>query len=76
MRVQFKVPQGWLQEKVNGYQRHGWKMRKRVRWNLLKRRWNVKLISEFRELEKRHIDLLEKERLKGVESQQRGSTEI
>ena len=50
-------------------------MRKCVKWNLLQERWNVKLIKKFRELEKRHIDLLEKERLKGVESQQKGSIE-
>ena len=74
MRVQFEVLQGWLQEKENGYQRHGWKMRKHVRWNLLKKIWNVKLISEFRELEKRYIYFLDNERLKGVESQQKGST--
>ena len=28
MRVQLEVIQGWLQEKENGYQRHGWIMRK------------------------------------------------
>ena len=64
MRVQLEVLQGWLQEKENEYQRHGWRMRKWVRWNLLRKIWNVKVINEFRELEKRHIDLLEKERLK------------
>ena len=48
MRVQLEVLQGWLQEKENGYQIHGWKMRKWVRWNVLKRRWNVKMIKEFR----------------------------
>ena len=47
-----------------------------VSWNLLQKRWNVKLINKFRELEKRNIDLLEKERLKGIESQQKGSAEI
>ena len=73
MRVQLEVLQGWLQEKKNGYRRHGWKMRKRVRWKLLEKIWNVILISEFTELEKRHIDFLEKQRLKGVESQQKGS---
>jgi len=34
------------------------------------------MMNEFRELEKIHIDLLEKERLKGMESQQEGSAEI
>ena len=41
----------------------------------IEKKWNVKLINEFRELEKRHIELLEKERLKGIESQQKGSVE-
>ena len=75
MRVQLEVLQGWLQEKENEYERHGWRIRKLFRCNLFQKIWNVKLINEFRELEKRHIDLLEKERLKGVESQQKGSTE-
>jgi len=30
------------------------------------------MMNEFRELEQIHIDLLEKERLKGMESQQEG----
>ena len=71
-----EVLQGWIQEKENEYQRYGWRMRKHVRWNLLQKRWSVKLINKFRELEKRHIDFLEKERLKGFESRQRGSAEI
>ena len=75
MIVLLEVLQGWLQEKENEYQRHGWRMRKRVRWNLSQKIWNVKLINKFKELEKRHIDLLEQERLKGIESQQRGSAE-
>ena len=75
MRVQLEVLQGWLQEKENEYQRHGWRMRKWVRWNLLQKIWNVKLINELRELEKRHIEFFEKERLKGIESKQKGSVE-
>jgi len=41
-------------------------MRKWVRWNLLQKKWNSKLINKFKELEKIHISLLEKERLKGI----------
>ena len=48
-------------------------MRKQVRWNLLKKKWNAKMINKFRELEQIHINFLEKERLKGFESPQKGS---
>ena len=46
-----------------------------VRWYLLQKKWNAKMINKFRELEQIHIALLEKERLKGIESQQRGFVE-
>ena len=48
-------------------------MKKWARWNLLQKKWNAKLINKFIELEQIHISLLEKETLKGVESQQIGS---
>ena len=51
-------------------------MKKRVKWKLLQQKWNGKLMNEFRELEQIHIDLLEKDKIKGMESQQRGSAEI
>ena len=50
-------------------------MRKWVRLNLFQKKWNAKLINEFIEIEQIHISLLEKERLKGIESQQRGFAE-
>ena len=62
-----------MQETANECQRHGWRMRKWVIWNLFKNKWNAKLMNKFRELEHIHISLLEKERLKGIESQQIGS---
>lgn len=65
-----------LQRKTSEDRRYKWRMKKRVKWKLLQQRWNDKLIREFRELEQIHIDLLEKERLKGMESQQEGSAEI
>ena len=51
-------------------------MKKRVKWKLLQQRWNGELINEFRELEQIHIDLLKKERLREMESQQEGSAKI
>ena len=45
-------------------------MRKWVRWNLLQKKCNAKLMKKFKEIEQIHISLLEKERLKGVKSQQ------
>ena len=75
MRVKLEVLKEWLQERQNEDQSYGCRMRKQVKWNLLQEIWNVKLINKFRELEKKHIDLLEKERLKGIKSQQKGSAE-
>lgn len=49
---------------------------KRVKWKLLQQRWNGKLMHEFKELEQIHISLLEKKRLKGIESHQEESIEI
>ena len=53
---------------MNENRRYGWRIRKRVKWNLLQQGWNVKLMNK---LEQIHISLLEKERLIGIESQQR-----
>lgn len=68
IKVQLDVIMKWLQERMNEDQRYGWRIRKCIKWNLLQKRWNSKLINQFRELEKRHISLLEKERLKGIQS--------
>ena len=68
MREQLDILKEWIQEKENEDRRNGWRMKKWVKWNLLKKKWNSKLINKFKELEKIHISLL-KEILKGIESQ-------
>ena len=47
-----------LQGKENEDQRHGWRKKKWVRLNLFQKKWNAKLINEFREIEQIHITLL------------------
>ena len=73
MREQLDILTEWLQGKENEDRRHGWRMRKWLKWSLLQKKWNAKLINKFIEFEQIHITLLEKERLKGIESQQKGS---
>lgn len=72
MKAELDILHEWFQEKVNEDRRHGWRIRKRVKWNLLQQKWNAMLMNK---LEQIHISLLEKERLIGIESQQRGFAE-
>lgn len=72
MKAELDILQEWFQEKVNEDRRHGWRIRKWVKWNLLQQKWNAMLMNK---LEKIHMSLLEKERLIGIESQQRGFAE-
>ena len=51
MKVQLEVLQGWLQEEGNECRIHGWRMKEWVRWNLLQKKWNAKLMNKFKELE-------------------------
>lgn len=69
MKAELDIRQEWFQEKENEDRRHGWRISKRVKWNLLQQKWNAMLMNK---LEQIHISLLEKERLIGIESQQRG----
>ena len=76
LRTEVNIITEGLQRKTNEDRRYIWRKKKRVKWKLLQQRWNVKMMNEFRELEKIHIYLLEKKTLKGMESQQEGSAEI
>ena len=69
MRAEVNIITEGLQRKTSKDRRYKWRMKKRVKWKILQQRWNGKLMNEFRELEQIHIDLLEKERLKEMESQ-------
>lgn len=72
MKEELNILQEWFQEKENEDRRHGWRIRKWVNWNLLQQKWNAMLMNK---LEQIHIALLEKDRLIGIESQQRGFVE-
>jgi len=68
MKEKLNILHEWFQEKENEYQRHGWRIRKWVKWNLLQQIWNAMFINK---LEKIHITLLEKEILIEIESWKR-----
>jgi len=72
MGAKFNILHEWFQEKENEDRRNGWRIRKRVKWNLLQHKWNAMLMNKIEQI---HISLLEKERLIGIESHQRGFVE-
>ena len=63
VKAELKIIQEWFQEKENEDRRHGWRIRKQVKWNLLQHKWNAMLMNK---LEQIHIYFLEKERLIGI----------
>ena len=56
MKEELDILQKWFREKENEDRRHGWRIRKWVKWNLLQQKWNAMLMNK---LEKIHIALLE-----------------